>query len=393
MSKAAQSTVPGPGLPHPDARPVRLELAGAEGSRGLGPEPRRALAVLRAANLLGDAGATRALLRWSGVDGDGKNVVAIREADCERLASRLRQKGYPLSDDGLKTFKLERGLSGEIRVGPEVALAFARFAAGRDVRVSISPEEWSRLDLEGQRALKLLALMAEGPNELNAVARALGAEVNATIDEPAVLDGALATRLVEWAHQSGLSLTNEGLVRLAGVLGWPAALVDGRLARFITDAVLTRGEPVHDYSRLTCQGCTLNGRTVSMLSAAESHLDGLPLKVVKGSYDVREHKGAHPHIGGGVADLSVKGLETAQIERFVAALRRVGFAAWFRPREDRPHVHAVAIGDREMAPAAQWQVRQYFMGRDGRTRLGADPHGGPPRDLPSWVLRHRLAAI
>src|SRR5262245_31728327 len=117
MSEPLQRTVPGPGLPHPDTRPVRLQLAMPEQSQCLAEEPRRALAVLRAMNLLGDPSAVRAMLRFIGKDLVSKEHVTLSEADCEKLAEKLRRLGYPLSDAGLRTFKLERGLSGEIRVG------------------------------------------------------------------------------------------------------------------------------------------------------------------------------------------------------------------------------------------------------------------------------------
>lgn len=72
----------------------------------------------------------------------------------------------------------------------------------------------------------------------------------------------------------------------------------------------------------------------------------------------------------------------------VMALRYAGFAAWFRDTGDLgpqspAHVHAIAVGDRELSPAAQKQVTGeggYFQGMDGLIPPhgpNPDPYGGP----------------
>ena len=57
----------------------------------------------------------------------------------------------------------------------------------------------------------------------------------------------------------------------------------------------------------------------------------------------------------------------------VAAMRLAGFAAWYRPAGalgpgSVPHIHAIAIGDAELSPAARRQIdgpEGYFRGLDG----------------------------
>ena len=56
-------------------------------------------------------------------------------------------------------------------------------------------------------------------------------------------------------------------------------------------------------------------------------------------------------------------MSAADIDHLIMAMREAGFAgAWFRNRDDRPHIHAVAIGDRELSAAAAWQVRALLQG-------------------------------
>lgn len=111
---------------------------------------------------------------------------------------------------------------------------------------------------------------------------------------------------------------------------------------------------------------------------------GYPLTVTQGSYNpggVAASGGTHD--GGGVVDLA-----PYDHQGKVAALRRVGFAAWYRPelwRNGRrvwpDHIHAVLIGNRKLSTEARWQVTEYLAGRNGLADRGDDP--GPRR----WVNR------
>lgn len=121
--------------------------------------------------------------------------------------------------------------------------------------------------------------------------------------------------------------------------------------------------------------------------------------ITQGSYrnDVAASFGTHA--GGGAVDLSVMRAGTYQvlwddIEPLVQALRAAGFAAWLRDLDELypgspVHIHAIAVGDRELSPAAVEQLtgpRGYFRGGSGIPygNSAEDRHGGPV--LCQWML-------
>lgn len=78
------------------------------------------------------------------------------------------------------------------------------------------------------------------------------------------------------------------------------------------------------------------------------------------------------------------------IEPLIQALRTAGFAAWLRDFDQlypgSPiHIHAIAIGDRDLSPSAQEQLTGefgYFYGFNGIPQTEGfapvlDEHGGP----------------
>lgn len=127
-----------------------------------------------------------------------------------------------------------------------------------------------------------------------------------------------------------------------------------------------------------------DGRRVDWITRAalqDAAVDlGYPLTLTQGSYNA----GAVPasagtHDGGGVVDLA-----PFDHARKVAALRRLGFAAWYRPAIAGlwpAHVHAVLIGNRKLSAGARAQVAEYLAGFDGLTGDGRDT--GPRQ----WVDR------
>lgn len=132
-------------------------------------------------------------------------------------------------------------------------------------------------------------------------------------------------------------------------------------------------------------GHTTNRRTARMLAEAERI--GGPLRITQGSYNNSVGASAGTHDGGGVLDLSVRGLTMTQINRRVRALRRVGFAAWYRPALPRvwgPHIHAVAVGTNDLAPAAARQVAALRRGRDGLAGNNLDRHRGMGLPVVLW---------
>jgi hypothetical protein len=128
-------------------------------------------------------------------------------------------------------------------------------------------------------------------------------------------------------------------------------------------------------TRMTWRGCNLNKRTVSMLQAAEK-LAKRDLVITQGSYNkggVAASAGTHD--GGGAADIRAVGLTTAQRKAVVLALRQVGFAAWLRTpsQGDWPyHIHAIAVGDKDLSRGAANQVLEYRRLRNGLANRGKD---------------------
>lgn len=137
--------------------------------------------------------------------------------------------------------------------------------------------------------------------------------------------------------------------------------------------------------RTTVDGHTVNVRTAQMLKRAEARL-GEDLHVMQGSYNAgKVGASAGTHDGGGAVDVS----PTSHPDRVVEALRAVGFAAWHRLPSQGPwpeHIHAIAIGDPELAPSAGRQVLQYESGYNGLANFG--PDDGPRfNPIPHWPVK------
>jgi hypothetical protein len=155
----------------------------------------------------------------------------------------------------------------------------------------------------------------------------------------------------------------------------------------VTTPVL--GEPPHDYRRVTHGGRTVNVRTDVMLKAARGLMNAsTPFALTQGSYSTGVSASAGTHDGGGVVDINTNGLN---VNATLLALRRAGFAAWYRsPSEGfAPHIHACAIGDREMSSGARSQVAAYFAGRNGLANNRADTApASVGRPYPQWARKY-----
>jgi hypothetical protein len=157
--------------------------------------------------------------------------------------------------------------------------------------------------------------------------------------------------------------------------------------------------PPEDYVQTTLGYATLNQRTLFMLDHAQ-RLYGRGVidfrsAITQGSYAGGvEQASFGTHDGGGAVDLSVRStidwsILTDEIEPMIYALRVAGFAAWLRDTgslyPDSPiHIHAIAIGDAELSPAARRQIDSeegYFYGLNGLPAEWGGPqpdaHGGP----------------
>ena len=165
-------------------------------------------------------------------------------------------------------------------------------------------------------------------------------------------------------------------------------------------------QPPDDYTRIEVDGWSLNQRTLSMLAHAQGlyggELEITGHAITQGSYHDSVAASFGTHSGGGAVDLSVLRRDTYtvlwdDIEPLLRALRAAGFAAWLREygelHTDSPiHIHAIAIGDRDLSPAAQEQLTGeagYFRGFSGLpvAMYGAptaDRYGGPI--ICQWML-------
>ncbi len=156
--------------------------------------------------------------------------------------------------------------------------------------------------------------------------------------------------------------------------------------------------PPEDYTRVEVGSWVVNRRTQAMLEHAArlygGEIDLAGAAITQGSYHDNGAASFGTHLGGGAVDLSVIRLPDwvvlrEEIEPVLRALRAAGFAAWLREygelSPDSPiHIHAVAVGDAELSPAAEAQLTGeagYFRGYDGLPAQFGAPHpdrfGGP----------------
>ena len=150
--------------------------------------------------------------------------------------------------------------------------------------------------------------------------------------------------------------------------------------------------PPDDYSKKAVGNNLISERTAFMIKQAEDY-SGVKLTVAQGSYCTQAPQGcagasAGTHNGGGVVDFSVSGLSNNQINKVIKGLREAGFAAWYRSGAawvGNLHIHAVAIGDKEIDPAAKPQIQNYLDGLDGLSGSNKDPHQDIGVILPDWA--------
>jgi hypothetical protein len=166
----------------------------------------------------------------------------------------------------------------------------------------------------------------------------------------------------------------------------------------MTDSIEPAGcsYPGDDYSPAQVGERILSVRTFGMLRQAgqiyEGPIDLLDTAIVSIDHPSKLHNIPDPHHDRGVLDISVKHPLTnrilyEEIEGIVRTLRAAGFAAWLRDADElypgsEIHIHAVAMGDRDLSRQALDQVQGkygYFAGMKGYViETGTlDPHGGP----------------
>ncbi|MFI0449340.1 peptidoglycan-binding protein [Actinomadura sp. 6N118] len=192
------------------------------------------------------------------------------------------------------------------------------------------------------------------------------------------VDGHYGTTTVTAFTKYQKSLGYKGVA--ANGLPGKASLTKLGAGRFKLNHVIVPGARVK-YGRYV-----INTRTKKMLAEAKKRLGGRNLVLDQGSYNPGgdpTSKGTHD--GGGVIDISVKGMNAATRTKVVRELRRVGFAAWVRsPKQGNwPwHIHATAINDTDLATPAQHQVGDYYLGLNGLANRGKDD--GPKVPIRTW---------
>ena len=140
----------------------------------------------------------------------------------------------------------------------------------------------------------------------------------------------------------------------------------------------------------TWSGVTLNVRTIRMLKAAGHRLGRrCVLDVTKGSHTGPDGDSQATHAGGGAADLSINTRCGHSIRQVVRALRKVGFAAWFRNWSGNEHIHAVAISDPDMADEIAFpgwfDMREQVVGwAQRKSGLDGAVTGPMTRNLQTW---------
>ena len=171
-------------------------------------------------------------------------------------------------------------------------------------------------------------------------------------------------------------------------------------------------KPNENYERIQRNGHTLSFRTVEMLEYAYSiyggEIDIRGSAITQGHYTSTEPLSFGTHDGGGAVDISVINYSNwevlyGEIEPLIEALRVAGFAAWLRDFDELSpgspiHIHAVAIGDKELSEAAANQLsgtNGYFAGYNGLDSNPRDDfldrHGGPV--ICSWMIDFGYAAM
>ncbi len=155
--------------------------------------------------------------------------------------------------------------------------------------------------------------------------------------------------------------------------------------------------PKADYRKVNFRGVRMNRRTVALIRRAESvmvdHFDHrkFQFSLTQGSYNTGVGLSAGTHDGGGALDIRVGGYSKTVVDDMVRSLRIAGFAAWSRGRgydTFDPHIHGIAIGDKEASGGAKSQVVAYGNGRNGLSGNAVDADEKLKAKSPTWAKKH-----
>lgn len=224
----------------------------------------------------------------------------------------------------------------------------------------------SMTDLQAQAANKMAIvnyLIANPQSTIQEAYKAVLAQSQVIADTP------LATKVERVTNKlKGMEYSSGGYVSGPGTGtsdSIPARLSNGEyvikasavdqyghgLLNAINEQKFADGGPVDDYEKTTYSGKTFNKRTVRMLQQAEG-LYGSRFGIYQGSYSTKIAASKGTHDGGGAVDIK----PPSNINSALKALQKAGFWAKWRGSMNPPHIHAIAIGDKELSPQAKRQL-------------------------------------
>lgn len=123
---------------------------------------------------------------------------------------------------------------------------------------------------------------------------------------------------------------------------------------------------VRQGSWVSVDGEKVTARTRAMFRKAENLSSNMT--ITQGVGGASASVGTHR--GGGVIDIRTWDTTSTGVTRRVNALRKVGFAAWYRNWPGNQHIHAIAVSDPTIAKASHdnlCQVWQFWKGGSGQS--------------------------
>ena len=143
---------------------------------------------------------------------------------------------------------------------------------------------------------------------------------------------------------------------------------------------------VSAYDRVTHKGVTMSRIMKRALTWVEAQ-PGVPvLQCSQGAYNPGGVAASgSTHSAGGSLDIRTSVMSEQQRKATLKALKRGGWAAWYRDERDgfSPHLHCVLFC-KDRSSSARWQGDEFDAGRNGLTSQRADRNpwrnpGGPVR--------------
>lgn len=139
--------------------------------------------------------------------------------------------------------------------------------------------------------------------------------------------------------------------------------------------------PVLQGGWVSVNGEQVTERTRAMFRRAEK-ISGTDMTITQGRGNASAS--ASTHLGGGVIDIRTWDAE-GKVDDRVRALRKVGFAAWYRNWDGNKHIHAVAVNDPFIAYGAHAELCQVYQHRFGGEGLScSNSVAGQDRPLVTW---------